>query len=108
MFVSASEYEGFGVATIEAMSAATVVVVTPVGAHPDVIHDKVNGFIIDQNATTLSETIGRVLEMPQHELSLFGEAARSATRRFSWTNVAPHYEELYREVITAAQRKCTT
>ena len=45
LFVSASAYEGFGLSTIEAMSAATVVVVTAVGAHPDVVQDGVSGFL---------------------------------------------------------------
>jgi hypothetical protein len=28
-----------------------------------------------------------------------GEAARAATRRFSWSQIAPRYEQLYREVL---------
>ena len=53
LFVSASSYEGFGLSTIEAMSAATVVVVTAVGVHPDVVQDGVSGFLMDQDATGL-------------------------------------------------------
>jgi alpha-1,3-mannosyltransferase len=105
MFVSASDYEGFGIATLEAMSAATVVVVTPVGVHPDVVHDNVSGFLIDRQANTLTQNIKLVLEMPREELLAIGDAARAATQRFSWTHVAPHYEQLYREVIETRGRR---
>jgi alpha-1,3-mannosyltransferase len=81
------------------MSAATVVVVTPVGVHSEVVRDKVSGFMTDLNAETLSATMRLVMEMPRQELLAMGAAARSATQRFSWSNVAPHYEQLYREVI---------
>jgi alpha-1,3-mannosyltransferase len=30
-----------------------------------------------------------------------GEAARAATKRFSWSQVAPRYEQLYRDVMGA-------
>jgi alpha-1,3-mannosyltransferase len=104
MFVSASGYEGFGLATIEAMSAATVVVVTAVGVHPDVITDGVSGFLIDQNATTLAASIARVLRLPAEKLTEIGEAARVATRRFSWQQVVPQYEQLYRDVIAISKK----
>jgi len=99
LFVSASNYEGFGLSTIEAMSAATVPVVTSVGAHPDVIQNGVSGFLTDANATELSMCIERVLAMPQEKAKAMGEAARAATRRFSWTEIVPQYEQLYHQVV---------
>jgi alpha-1,3-mannosyltransferase len=34
-------------------------------------------------------------------LAAIGEQARAATRRFSWSRIAPQYEQLYREVLSA-------
>ena len=99
LFVSASSYEGFGLSTIEAMSAATVVLVTAVGAHPDVIQDGVSGFLMDQDASAFSAHMEHVLSLPPEKLAQIGEAAREATRRFSWMQIAPRYEQLYREVL---------
>lgn len=99
LFVSASAYEGFGLSTIEAMSAATVPVVTAVGAHPNVIEHGVSGFLTDADATGLSKYMERALVMSPEETAAMGEAARAATRRFSWTEIAPQYEQLYRQVL---------
>ncbi|NYF79610.1 glycosyltransferase family 4 protein [Granulicella arctica] len=103
LFVSASAYEGFGLSTIEAMSAATVPVVTSVGAHPDVIEDGVSGFLTDAYATELSAHMERVLVMPLEKIAIMGEAARASTRRFSWTEIAPQYEQLYSQVLGAGR-----
>jgi alpha-1,3-mannosyltransferase len=102
LFVSASAYEGFGLSTIEAMSAATVPVVTAVGAHPDVIEHEVSGFLTSPDASQLSAFMERVLAMPLEQLTAMGEAARAATRRFSWGEIALQYEELYGQVLQAA------
>jgi len=99
LFVSASSYEGFGLSTIEAMSAATVVLVTAVGAHPDVVQDGVSGFLMDQDATGLPSHMERVLSMPAAKLAEIGEAAQAATKRFSWSRIAPQYEQLYEQVL---------
>ena len=101
MFVSASSYEGFGLSTIEAMSAATVAVVTAVGVHPDVIEDGLSGVLMDQQASGLADHMERVLSMPAEQLERMGEAARAATKRFSWSRIVPQYEQLYREVVGA-------
>jgi alpha-1,3-mannosyltransferase len=99
LFVSASCYEGFGLSTIEAMSAGTVVVVTAVGAHPEVIQDGVSGFLMDRDASDLSLHMEHVLSLSKEKLAKIGAAAREATRRFSWMQIAPRYEQLYREVL---------
>ena len=101
LFVSASSYEGFGLSTIEAMSAATVPVVTSVGAHPVVVRDGVTGFLTDANATGLAAQLERALSLPEERLAQIGEAARMATKRFSWSEIAPRYEQLYRDVLGA-------
>jgi alpha-1,3-mannosyltransferase len=100
MFVSTSSYEGFGLSTIEAMSAATVVLVTAVGAHPDVVQDGVSGFLMDQDATGLPAHMERVLSLPLERLAEIGEAAQAATKRFAWSRIAPQYEELYEQVLS--------
>ena len=85
------------------MSSATTVVVTAVGAHPDVVKDGVGGFLIDQDAVGLAARIAAVLALPAEKLAAIGEAARAATRRFSWMQIAPRYEQLYREVLDAGR-----
>jgi alpha-1,3-mannosyltransferase len=99
LFVSTSSYEGFGLSTIEAMSAATVVLVTAVGAHPDVVQDGVSGFLMDQDATGLAAHMERVLSLPLARLAEIGQAAQAATKRFSWSRIAPQYEQLYEQVL---------
>jgi alpha-1,3-mannosyltransferase len=99
LFVSASSYEGFGLSTVEAMSAATVPVVTAVGAHSDVIQHGVSGFLTDADATELSAYIDQALTMPLETNESMGLRARAATRRYSWTEIAPHYERVYRQVV---------
>jgi alpha-1,3-mannosyltransferase len=99
LFVSASAYEGFGLSTIEAMSSATVPVVTAVGVHPDVIQHGVSGFLTDGDATELPTYIERVLVMDPNKLATMGDSARAATRRYSWTEIVPQYEHIYRHVM---------
>jgi alpha-1,3-mannosyltransferase len=104
LFVSAASYEGFGLSTIEAMSAATVVIVTAVGAHPDVVEDGVSGLLMDQHATGLAAQMERVLSMSAEKLEQVGQAARAATKHFAWRQIAPRYEQLYREVLGIGER----
>jgi alpha-1,3-mannosyltransferase len=101
LFVSASAYEGFGLSTIEAMSAATVAVVTAVGVHPDVVQDGVSGFLVDKDATGLRAQMERALSLPEEKLAAMGAQARAATQRFSWSRIVLQYEQLYREVLGA-------
>jgi glycosyltransferase involved in cell wall biosynthesis len=81
-----------------------VVLVTAVGAHPGVVRDGVSGFLMDANATGISAHMERVLSLPLEKLAEIGAAGREATRRFSWTQIAPQYEQLYHEVLRAGGR----
>lgn len=104
VFVSASSYEGFGLSTLEAMSAATMVIVTAVGAHPDLVEHGVTGFLLPADAAGLARQLNEALSMPAESIAAMGAAARAATSRFSWTRIAPRYEQVYREVLEAGWR----
>jgi alpha-1,3-mannosyltransferase len=104
LFVSAASYEGFGLSTVEAMSAGTVVIVTAVGAHPDVVENGVSGILMDQHANGLAGHMERVLSMSAEKLEQVGQAARAATKHFAWRQIAPRYEQLYREVLGIGER----
>ncbi len=43
--------------------------------------------------------------MPLEKLAKIGEAAREATRRFSWMQIAPQYEQLYRQVLGTGRKR---
>jgi alpha-1,3-mannosyltransferase len=104
VFVSASSYEGFGLSTLEAMSAATVVIVTAVGAHADMVEHGATGFLLPPDAAGLATQLNEALSMPADSIAAMGAAARAATSRFSWTRIAPRYEQVYREVLEAGWR----
>jgi alpha-1,3-mannosyltransferase len=104
VFVSASSYEGFGLSTLEAMSAATVVIVTAVGAHPDLVEHGVTGFLLPADAAGLATQLDEALSMPPESIAAMGIRARASTRRFSWMQIAPRYEQVYREVLRAGWR----
>jgi glycosyltransferase involved in cell wall biosynthesis len=59
---------------------------------------------MDANAAGISAHMERVLSLPLEKLAEIGAAAREATRRFSWMQIAPQYEQLYHEVLTTGRR----
>jgi alpha-1,3-mannosyltransferase len=69
-----------------------------------VVRNGLSGWLIDQDAIGLAAAMERGLSMPQEKLAEMGDAARSATRRFSWSQIAPRYEQLYRDVLAVQQR----
>jgi glycosyltransferase involved in cell wall biosynthesis len=62
----------------------------------------VSGFLMDRDASDLSLQMEHVLSLSPAKLAQIGKAAREATRRFSWLQIAPRYEQLYREVLDRA------
>jgi alpha-1,3-mannosyltransferase len=96
LYVAPSQYEAFGVATIEAMASGTVPFVSPVGIHPNAISEGQNGYLVSFDdsvaaarklAEAMAEPISRVLQM--------GEAARQSVRAFSWDSISAEYLSVY-------------
>lgn len=99
VFVSAATYEAFGISTIEAMSSATVPVVTPVGVHPEVVHNGQTGFLCSFEAQDALNCLRRVLSLSKDDLEAIGYRAQTAAMRFSWNKVVDSYINLYQSLL---------
>jgi alpha-1,3-mannosyltransferase len=100
LFVSASSYEAFGMATIEAMGSSTVPVVTPVGVHPEVVHEGHTGFLwqLENQAQAVAQ-LKHALRLDLAEVQQMGQAAQQAARRYAWESVVQSYLNLYQQVL---------
>ncbi len=99
LFVSAASYESFGISTIEAMSSATVPVVTPVGIHPEVIKEGQTGFSFTFEGETAIDCFRSALLLDFNQIIQIGLNARKAAMQFSWNKVVDSYLDIYQSVL---------
>lgn len=100
LFVSASEYEAFGISTVEAMASGTVPVVNRIDAFVDIIDEGDTGFTCDfSQAQAAAAILKRVLELPDDQLAAIGERARKSAGQYDWPRVADHIVRIYEEVL---------
>ncbi len=100
LFVTASEYESFGVAVREAMAVGIPVVVNAIDTFQEFIVDGENGFLADfSDPDRAAETLIRVLRLSPDQIRKVSEAARETARGFSWQEVGRKYLRLYEEVL---------
>ena len=90
-FLFPTEYEGFSLALVEAMGCALPVVVTAVGAAPDLISNGENGFLFAPKnpqamTTAIDAALGARSRWPQ-----IAAAARTSVGRFDLGTVADEY-----------------
>jgi len=90
-FLFPTEYEGFSLALVEAMGCALPVVVTAVGAAPDLIRNGANGFLFPPKnpqamVAAIEATLGARSRWPQ-----IAAGARDSVARFDLATVADQY-----------------
>ena len=102
LFVSAAPHEGFGITTVEALSAGVPVLVTRTGIHEQVVRPAINGWlwsgVPDAEATT---TLREALLLPDARLDEMRRAARESAAPFDWKTTTDRYEH----VLEGARRK---
>lgn len=94
-----STEEGFGLVAVEAQLCETPVVALASGGLPDIIEDRVTGYLIPPNdQARLTETLDEVITSDnRHEVGRAGR--QSALARFSPESVARRYRLLYDSVL---------
>ncbi len=98
-FCLPSYAEGLPMAMLEAMAAGLGVIVTRVGAIPEVITDGVEGFLVDPgDVETLSDRIVRLSEDGQLRKTMGAAARRKVIQHYSLDRMAERIYGLYEEV----------
>lgn len=95
-FVSASEYEGFGISVAEAMAAGCVPILNDIDAFRALVNDKKNGFIVNFSASeTAAEIIYKV--MGRKDLSNIAVNSKASANKYDWKKISEKIAGLYEE-----------
>ncbi len=98
-----SEIESFGLAALEAMACEVVPIASNVGGLPEVIEDRVSGFLESVGDVDAMALDAITLLKDESALRAMGAAARKrAHSRFCANDVVKKYEEFYRRTIDAS------
>lgn len=99
IFVFPSEYEGFGLSTVEALACALPSVVTKVGVASEIIQDRKNGLVINpKDRTELIESIKWLLHHKELWEKIGLNARRAVVGEYSMEAVADKYIQLFTEL----------
>jgi glycosyltransferase involved in cell wall biosynthesis len=97
VFVYPSEYEGFGLPVLEAMSCGTPVVTTNVSSLPEVAGEAAL-LVPPRDAEALHDALRRLLSEPALREEMRGKGLERAAR-FSWTRTAQETADVYCQVV---------
>lgn len=100
IFVLPSLYEGLPVSVLEAFASGTAVVATKVSGTPEVVHDGINGFLVEpKNAKQLAEKLQILINDPVLRKK-FGENGRSLVKsEFSAELMVKKTEDVYSKLL---------
>jgi N-acetyl-alpha-D-glucosaminyl L-malate synthase BshA len=96
LFVLTSLYEAFGLVILEAMAAGKPVIATNVGAIPEIVDDRVTGFLI--SARDADKLAGLALYILGNEVlrAKMGSLGRQRVEKhFTWENLLRRYSRVY-------------
>jgi alpha-1,3-mannosyltransferase len=100
LFVSASDYEGFGLVAVEAMSAGLLPVLHANAAFSDLAARHPDVVLADFSDVTAA---ARAVETAYDRLAAEGETLRAGlraqTQAYGWNAVADHYCDVYRHAL---------
>ncbi len=103
LFVSASDYEGFGLVAIEAMSAGLLPVLQPNDAYRDLANAHEFIRLADfHEAEEAARSIGKAFEVLTEAPDAMRNQAMRAAQDYSWENAASQYSAIYGAIIKPA------
>lgn len=99
-FISASAYEGFGIAVIEAMAAGAIPVLNNIATFNAFVQDARNGFILDfENTKQAAEKILAIMQLGEGNLEKLRQNCTTRANDFSWQGKIDEYIKVYNDVL---------
>jgi len=95
-----SHHENFANAVLEAMAAATPVVITPQVGLATTVERAGAGRVVDGTPEAIARAVSQLLDDPEGARAM-GARGAEAARAFAWPAVAARMESVYEEVLTS-------
>ena len=103
LFLLPSDHESFGLAALEAMACEVPVVATDVGGVPEVVEHGVDGYLVPaRDVAAAARFAVDILSRADRGREMGLRARANAERKYSASDVIPHYEAYYRQVLGGA------
>jgi len=100
VYVCPSHLEGFGLTILEALAAGKPVVATNVGAIPELIHEGINGILVQKDDTfAMASAIIYFLKNPVI-LERNNFLNNKFNKEFTWHSTAKEHERIYETMVT--------
>jgi len=99
LFLLPSEFESFGLAALEAMSAGVPVISSNTGGIPEVNIHGFSGYLSEVGDVADMAKNAVSLLKDEEQLQLFKEQAFGRAKKFDILNILPAYEKLYQKVL---------
>jgi alpha-1,3-mannosyltransferase len=105
IFVSASEYEGFGIAAVEGLSAGLYPVLSDIGAFRSLVRATGLGLLADFNdASSAARAFVAAWDNVGRDYQNLRQACIEAARTYDWVAVSDRYLSLYKSVLGHSKR----
>lgn len=99
VFVLMSRSEGFATAMLEAAMLENVIVTTPtVGGAKDIMPDNSYGFIIENNESTLLDTLNSILDNREKMRTIQKKVSKNVLENFTWEQSAESFIRVFNEL----------
>ena len=93
VYVSNSEFEGFGIPLVEAMATGTVPVANDIASHRMIFQDEDVGYLVS-SVEEMSERIIELLTNEPRRQQLARDGRNLVERKWTWRMVGEQYREL--------------
>ena len=100
LFLSASEYEGFGLTAIEAMSSGTPTILNDIDSFRVFLKDKEFGEIVQfSHIEKTSSAIAKFINIPNEKYVKISNAARTYAENYAWKKIEKKIYHVYENVL---------
>jgi alpha-1,3-mannosyltransferase len=103
VFITGSEYEGFGVGILEAMAAGKIVVCRDMKPINGFVERALNGFFLDFDGGAKDLAVVReIAGLDAQRCETMSNAAQATAKRYDWDSVAQRFAAHYANALGAA------
>lgn len=107
IYVSNSQFEGFGIPLVEAMATGSVPVVSDIDSHRWVLQGKRVGYLV-KNKEEMADRVASLLKDEPHRQTLARNARTLVERQWNWVRVGQRYGALLAKSLTNSQTGCSS